>query len=386
MLKIKKVISVVIAAALLCTLVLSGCSSSTPATTAAPETTAAPAETQGQETEAPETEAPETETEEVDDGSSYTFSVNTPQPAESAAGKLLQATCDRITEETGGRLTFDVYFSGQLLTVFDTVSGVSNGLADIAFLPTSTSPDYFPINGKLLILPFLGMPGDDSINDVYATLCEEFPEIEGEVEAQNMKTLSTFFFLREDLYFTGDDKVEKVEDFAGKKIGVSNSYVGKLINNAGGAPVTVTQGDVYTTVESGVVDGLVHHDAFIRAGGAVELFHSVTMFGDEGMVREMGKFFMNLDSYNQLPSTLKKVLEDNFQQLAKDIAAADLEVSAGVKGQLQGAGCTFTELTEEQVAPFKEAAKAVQDECISELEGNGIPAQAIFDRLQDLCK
>lgn len=382
----KKMFSALIAAALMCTLILSGCSGSAPATTAAPETTAAPAQTEQTETQAPETEAPETETEEVDDGSSYTFSVNTPQPAESAAGKLLQATCDRITEESNGRLSFDLYFSGQLLTVFDTVSGVSNGLADIAFLPTSTSPDYFPINGKLLILPFLGMPGDDSINDVYATLCEEFPEIEGEVEAQNMKSLATFFFLREDLYFTSEKNVEKVEDFAGLKIAVANSYVGKLVNNCGGAPVTVTQGDVYTTVESGVVDGLIHHDAFIRAGGAVELFKSVTMFGEEGMVREMGKFFMNLDSYNQLPSSLKKILEDNFQQLAKDIAAADIQVSTGVKEQLQASGCVFTELTEEQVAPFKEAAKAVQDECISELDGNGIPATQIFERLQELCK
>ena len=371
----KKIIASITAIVLASTFILAGCAQSKPnETTKSAETTKSVETTENTETVS-----------EPEDNIIYSLSVNTPQPAESAAGKLLGETCAKLEEESNGRLKFDVYYSGQLLTVFDTVNGVSSGICDIAFLPTSTNPDFFPINGKLLILPFLGMPADDSIMDVYDKLCEEFPEIEGEVEAQNMRTLSTFFFLREDLYFTGDQKVEALSDLSGKKIAVANSFVGTLINNNGAAPVTVTQGDVYTTVESGVVDGLIHHDAFIRAGGAVELFKAVTMFGDDGIVREMGKFFMNNDSYNNLPSDLQDLIDSEFQALAKAIADADKGVSEGVKGELQNKGCTITELTNEQVKPFEEAAKEVHEQCISNLSSQGIPAQDIYDKLVELC-
>lgn len=317
-------------------------------------------------------------------GKTYSFGISTPQPAESAAGKVLQAACDEMTEKSNGQLEFSIYFSGQLVPVFNSLESVQNGTVDIAFFPTSTHADYLPINGNLLILPFIGYPGDDSIDEVYAQLCEEYPEIVSEVTDKGVTPLTTFFFGREDLYFTSVKSVESTSDFAGLKVAIANAPVGSIVNDFGGAPVTTTQGDIYTNLSGGVTDSVIHHTSFLMAGGCVELIKSATMFGSTGLVREMGMYVMNTDTLNKLPDDLKAILTEGFAGVGKGTVAADNNIYNVVMGKLQEAGCQFTELTDEQVKPFMEAAKDVQSEVINQVSGSVPNAQAIFDRVQEL--
>lgn len=317
-------------------------------------------------------------------GKTYHFGISTPQPAESAAGKVLQAACDEMTEKSNGQLEFDIYFSGQLVPVFNSLESVQNGTVDIAFFPTSTHADYLPINGNLLILPFIGYPGDDSIDEVYAQLCEEFPEIVSEVTDKGVTPLTTFFFGREDMYFTSTKSVTSTADFAGLKVAIANAPVGSIVNDFGGAPVTTTQGDIYTNLSGGVTDSVIHHTSFLMAGGCVELIKGATMFGSTGLVREMGMYVMNTDTLNKLPDDLKAILTEGFAGVGKGTVAADNNIYNVVMGKLKDAGCQFTELTDEQVKPFMEAAKEVQSDVIAQVSGSVPNAQAIFDKAQEL--
>ncbi len=314
----------------------------------------------------------------------YTLSISTPQPAESAAGKVLQAACDEMTEKSNGRLKFEIYFSGQLVPVFKSLESVQNGTVDIAFFPTSTHADYLPINGNLLILPFIGYPGDDSIDTVYANLCKEFPEIVSEVTDKGVTPLSTFFFGREDLFFTNDKSVKTTSDFAGLKVAISNAPVGRLVDDFGGAPVTTTQGDIYTNLSGGVTESVIHHTSFLLAGGCVELVKSATMFGSTGLVREMGMYVIKTETLEDMPDDLQAILKEGIAGVGKGTVAADNNIYNMVMGKLKEAGCQFTELTDEQVEPFMEAAKVVQAEVISQISGAVPNAQAIFDKAQEL--
>lgn len=317
-------------------------------------------------------------------GKTYTLSISTPQPAESGAGKVLQAACDEMTEKSNGQLKFDIYFSSQLVPVFNSLESVQNGTVDIAFFPTSTHADYLPINGNLLILPFIGYPGDDSIDNVYAQLCEEFPEIVAEVTDKGVTPLSTFFFGREDLYFTNNKSVSNTSDFAGLKVAISNAPVGSIVNDFGGAPVTTTQGDIYTNLSGGVTESVIHHTSFLLAGGCVELIKSATMFGSTGLVREMGMYVIKTDTLEGMPTDLQNILKEGIAGVGKGTVAADNNIYNMVQGKLRDAGCQFTELTDEQVVPFMEAAKEVQAEVISQVSGSVPNAQAIFDRAQEI--
>ncbi len=315
----------------------------------------------------------------------YTLSISTPQPAESGAGKVLQGACDEMTEKTNGRLKFDIYFSSQLVPVFNSLESVQNGTVDMAFFPTSTHANYLPINGNLLILPFIGYPGDENVDAVYAQLCEAFPEVVSEVTDKGVTPLSTFFFGREDIFFTNDKSVQSTSDFAGLKVAIANAPVGSLVDDFGGAPVTTTQADVYTNLSGGVADSLIHHTSFILAGGCTELIKSVTMFGSTGLVREMGMYVINTEVLNKLPADLQEVLKAGIAGVGKGTVAADNGIFNKVMGDLKAANCQINELTDEQVAPFAEAAKTVQSEVIAQVASAGVSnAQAIFDKAQEL--
>lgn len=318
------------------------------------------------------------------DGKTYKLSISTPQPAESGAGKVLQAACDKMTEDSNGQLEFEIYFSSQLVPVFNSLESVQNGTVDIAFFPTSTHADYLPINGNLLILPFIGYPDDESIDTVYAQLCEEFPEIVSEITDKGVTPLSTFFFGREDLYFTNDKAVETPEDFAGLKVAISNAPIGSLVDDYGGAPVTTTQGDIYTNLSGGVTESVIHHTSFLLAGGCQELIKSATKFGSTGLVREMGMYVINTEVLEDIPTDLRQILEAGIASVGVGTVAADVGIYNMITKTLTDAGCVFTELTDEQVAPFAEAAKSVQSEVINQISGSVPNAQAIFDRAQEL--
>jgi len=235
-------------------------------------------------------------------------------------------------------------------------------------------------------MPFLGMPGDDSIIDVYNQLCEEFPEIEGELEAQNIRTLGTYFFQRADFYFNNGSTIQSVDDIKGKKIGVTNATLGIILNNLGAAPVTITNADAYTSMDSGVIEGLVHHQCFLRTTAVVDQINSGTKFGEGGVIREMCKYIMNNDSYNKLPDDLKALLDETFQEIVIASNESDKGMAAGVQQQLEGMGANINTLTEDEYKPILDEAEKVQGEVISELEGRGVPAGDIVARIHELAK
>ena len=333
----------------------------------------------------PSTSNSDTEKKPVENtGKTYKLSISTPQPAESGAGKVLQAACDEMTEKSNGQLKFDIYFSSQLVPVFKSLESVQNGTVDIAFFPTSTHADYLPINGNLLILPFIGYPDDEAIDTVYADLCKEFPEIVSEITDKGVTPLSTFFFGREDLYFTNNKSVKTPEDFAGLKVAISNAPIGSLVDDYGGAPVTTTQGDIYTNLSGGVTESVIHHTSFLLAGGCQELIKSATKFGSTGLVREMGMYVIKTDTLDGMPSDLQAILKEGIAGVGVGTVAADVGIYNMITKTLTDTGCVFTELTDEQVVPFAEAAKTVQAEVIAQVSGSVPNAQAIFDKAQEL--
>ena len=52
--------------------------------------------------------------------------------------------CEMITERTGGKVQFDNYFSGSLAAAADALDACGTGLADMADITLTNTPDRFP--------------------------------------------------------------------------------------------------------------------------------------------------------------------------------------------------------------------------------------------------
>lgn len=119
-----------------------------------------------------------------------------------------------ITERTGGKVTFETYYSGSLLKAQDLYPGLARGVADmVTSVAHAFNPKEFPLSG--VTLPFI-------TDNVYAaTLAySDWYEASPEVQKEFERNGAHFLFgmpAAENVLWT-QKKVTKAEDLKGMRI------------------------------------------------------------------------------------------------------------------------------------------------------------------------
>lgn len=318
----------------------------------------------------------------------YKIIVNTSQAAQAPTTVALKEVCEKMTEAADGRLKFEVHDSGTLLSVVDSFAGVQDGLADISFVPANFCYDYFGINSRLLVLPFMGYKSPQQAYDIYQMLRSEFPEVETESEEYGIKNLGVFFNGGTDLYLKKSNVTfDSVNDLQGMKVGVSDKFLVEYLNKMGSTAVFTTNADIYTNLDNGVVDAVFQHALIFQVTGCADILNTIIKFGDSGIMRGTSMMLMNNNTYDSLPEDLQKILTDGFTeycQTAQNIQSNDVDA---YNKMLVDKGAELIELSEEEIAPFKDLSVDITTDCIKGLEDMGYQnAQAIYDRVQVLVK
>lgn len=244
--------------------------------------------------------------------------------------------------------------------------------------------DTIPINGRLLTLPMMGYTSEDQAYAVYNQLREEFPEIDAECEADGLVNLGVWFNGPTHLHLNKSVNVTSVDNLKGMKLGGADAQQNELINGMGATGVFVSSADAYTSLDNGVVDGIVQHTLFFRVTGATDIVKTVVEFGDTGIMRGCSMMLMNKDKYDTLPEDLQVMIKDAFADMmvkAQEIESNDI---ATVKQQMADNGAEYITLSAADCAPIKAQADQIHKDTIKELEEKGINAQAIYDRAQEL--
>lgn len=320
------------------------------------------------------------------DNNNYNLIVSVTFPSESLPGKTVQENCDMMTEKSGGRLTFDIHFSSSLLTPMDALNGVVNKIADVAYQPSSVIADYLPINYRILSLPFMGYPSDIRMLDIYDQLCSDFPEIKGEIESLGVIAAGTTFSSRFDFYFSKNVNVRTPGDIKGKKLASTTPIISILLNDMGVAPVSITSMDAYTSIDSGVTEGIVIHPNFLESTRVTELIETAVLLGDTGLLKEIAMYIMNKEVYDGLPQDLQAIVAEGFDKLARDQYMNDLNQVDMVFGKLDSQGAQIITLSAEETEAFAVLADSMKAGVIADLEKQGIKAQEIYDRARELAQ
>ena len=294
--------------------------------------------------------------------------------------------CEKMEEESQGRLKFEIYYSGTLVPVTDVLTSVGDGFADIGFIPGNLGADYFPISSKLMSMPFIPFPSTEAANAAYNAIREEYPELDAEYEVHGIKNLGAYFMVRNDIYFPTATTVVKPEELKGMKIGVASAFMTSYLKDIGAAPVFVTNADLYTSMDNGVVSGLVQHLALLNSTSTVDVVKAATFIGDYGMLRDLGIFGMNLDKYNSLPEDLQAILDKGFRGVCEDNWKEDDVQFDKISKELENFGAVLTYLSEEEAQVWLASAQDIHEATIAELDAEGLPAQAIYDRMIEICE
>jgi len=313
------------------------------------------------------------------------FEMNVNFTVSEASARNIVEWLEGIQEESNGRISFNFYFSNSLMAIPEIPRGLHSGIADISQLPLPNFPSQFPLNTRLLQLPFMGLGDINKATEVFNQIFNEFDELPAELAASGIMMLTANSFSPYHIHLRNPVDIREPADLAGLRLLTQKAEVAQVIANNRGAPVELPPPEFFSTLDRGVADGFVNMFGFLTMFGVYELIDAHIVFGDVGFFTDFTMVVIRLETFNQLPPDLQRLFTDS----APAMQAAEIGHLSGMNAHaLQRArdmGSTIVELTPQEIDVWKQAALPVHEATIAELEGLGLTnVRAIYERILEL--
>lgn len=173
------------------------------------------------------------------------------QDANHPQAQAIMALSEKLEEQTGGKYALELFPDGTLGAQEATIEQVQSGTIDLALvagpLLESFSSDFSVVN-----LPYIYESPEhqvEALNDAEVT-----GELYDTLKEDNLQVLAAFHAGVRNVY--ASEPVTTPADLAGKKIRVIGSPTNvRLMELMGGVGTPMAQDEVYTAIQSGVLDG-----------------------------------------------------------------------------------------------------------------------------------
>ena len=248
----KRFVSTVLCAAMVAGS-LAGCGLKTPETTTAapaPETTTAAA--------AEETKAAAEETAaaaEASDTPEVTLVYAEVNPLDTIVGQMATAFKEKVEELSGGKIAIDIQASGVLGSendVLDTMLG-GGGTIDMSRISAFALTSYGVEKSVLLSIPYTFVNRDHFWNFANSDLAPEFLM---EPHDNDLGVRGLFYGEEGFRHFFTVKEISGLEDLKGMKLRVSNDPImNGMVQGLGANPTVVSFNELYSALQTGVVDG-----------------------------------------------------------------------------------------------------------------------------------
>jgi len=218
-------------------------------------------------------------------------------------GQGCKLLADWVKEMSGGRMEITVYGGGELIPALEGFDAVSNGAVEMnhgaAYYWAGKLPAAqfftavpFGMNAQQMGSWIISGGGDKLWEEIYKPF-NLIPMICGNTGAQ----MGGWF----------KKPVEKIQDLRGLKMRMPGLGA-KVLEKAGGTPVLVSGGEIYTNLERGVIDATEwigpYHD-YLMGFYQVAKYYYYPGWHELGPVLEM---IVNKPKFEALPSDLKEII------------------------------------------------------------------------------
>ncbi|MGY0540265.1 TRAP transporter substrate-binding protein [Nocardioides sp. YJ-D4] len=251
-----------------------------------------------------------------------------------------------------GRIKIQVYPNAQLGEESDAIEQVQMGSIEMTRISSAPMGEFVPAMG-LFSLPYLF----DDADHLWRFLeSESGKKLLGEADGAGFKGLG-YFDPGARSFYTSKKPIKAPADVKGLKIRVQESQVQiDFIKALGGSPTPMDYGEVYSSLQSGLLDGAENNEPSYFSASHYEVAKNYTL---DRHMRVAEVLLINKDTWDGLDSQDQEAL-----QKAADEAAPfqrekwDAQVEADLE-KLRGEGVTINEISD--LAPWREATKSVID-------------------------
>jgi TRAP-type C4-dicarboxylate transport system substrate-binding protein len=296
--------------------------------------------------------------------------------ATSPCSKFYQEWTDRVNKQAEGKMHITFYPGGVLGAQKDTYDMIKNGTVDLAWCSQNSAQGAFPMT-EVFTLPNLGFESATQAGRTLWNLYEQTDYLDEEYAPFKMITLhnSTGIVLS---LRDKNKQVNSAADLKGVTIRTSGTWVSQFWTQLGANPSTIPAGEVYSSLEKGVIDGL-SGDTHLMQGFGVggEVIQAVY---DYGIYNTPYYVAMNWNSYNNLPEDCKAIIDANSGVgLTDDVSAAFEATEKPVYADIVAHGGEIREASETLIGDMDKVAATLHKQWIEESEAKGYPAQEVYD-------
>ena len=282
-------------------------------------------------------------------------------PLDTIVGQTGSHFKEKVEELTGGSVVVDVQASGVLGSendVLDAILGGSTSI-DISRISAIALTSYGCNKSKLLSIPLTFENRAHFWNFANSELA---PEFLNEPQELGLPVRGIFYGEEGFRHFFTVKPVSGIADFKGLKLRVSNDPVmNGMVEGLGANPTVVSFGELYSALQTGVVDGAEQPIANYKSNAFPEVANNLILDGHTlGAVQAV----ITDNAWNKLTENQQAAV----MEAAADTQAfnADLYKTAENKvlDELKSSGCNVIDVPDK--APWKEACAKVISENTSD--------------------
>ena len=369
----RRLLSVVLAATMVASL-LAGCGlqSAAPAPAAEAPAAAEPAAEEKAEepaaeekAEEPAEEAKEEPAEEAPEAAAandpkVTFVMAEVNPLDTIVGMTDTKFKEEVEKLSGGSIEIDLQAGGVLGSENDILDGMlaDNGICDISRISAFSLTSYGGTKSLLLSLPYTFVSRDHFWNFAQSDLAKDFLE---EPQKNGAGVRGLFYGEEGFRHFFTVNEIKGIEDLAGMKIRVSNDPVmNGLVEGLGASPTVVAFGELYSALQTGVVDAAEQPIANYKSNAFPEVANNIILDGHTLGAIEV---IITDSAWDKMTPAQQEAMMEAGKiagEYCKEISA---DKEAEVLQQLKDEGCNVIEVTD--IKPWQDAVAKVIDEQVN---------------------
>lgn len=286
-------------------------------------------------------------------------------PASYECTRVWDPMLQELEDRSNGRINTTTYYGGALGAGPEHYDIVADGLSDMGYFTATWTPGRFPLTDVLSMPVFVG--GKDVAVEIGNAMYDRILH----QEFEDVKMLNLNGCIQS--YFWTTEPVRTLEDVRGLRMRSPGGLQTDMIEALGAEPVFMPLGDVYLSMETGDIDGIVT---------CPQLYYAFNLFevADHAVVATFGcvseGVAMNLDAWERTPDDLKEIIEEVTANPFRLTGGLNVDTIEEIMDSLAAEGVNFYELPGDEAERWNDIfAEKVVLEWVEQMEAKGLPGE-----------
>ena len=291
--------------------------------------------------------------------------------ASGITGEQYHAFAEAVAKESGGTIKVTEYTAGSLITDTQALDAMMDGTCDFAHGMVSY------LDGVIKDLVPLEVPGYYSGDDFMA-FSDGVQEILEDIFADYGVKFLGCNYQGQAAFVSPTKQILSPADLQGMSVRASGTYIGKAVQNWGGAPTTISLPDLTTALERKTVDAAYTGWTVV---GSFKLYEMAPYVTITSITESFGCLMMSMKTWDSLTPDQQAAIERAAESWRQETYDIGLEFRQQYIDEMTAGGATVVELSAEETQPFTDLSTSLYDE----IEGTlGEKGQTLLDTLKEL--